>query len=211
MGAALHRRSVSPLLWALAVASVFHAACEGDLTLSTGASQGTPGNPPPGPPMIAPPTQNPTDGGLGRSDANYPAPDAYIPPSCRPYCDGRQCGADGCGGVCGQCASGTTCNAASQCEALPPAGGDPGGGPTHQVTLYGTEWCGYCTQAKRFFNANDIPFTDRDLDEPGVSEEAYERVYELTGRYNVATPTVIIDDHVMLGWSEGQAREYLGM
>ena len=201
-------QSVHPLLRVLAAASFLIAACEGDLTISslrsTGGSTG-------GPPMILPPSESPTDGGLLRSNASFAAPDAYVPPSCVPFCDGRQCGADGCGSVCGTCGEGTVCNAASQCEALPPVGNDPGGGTTHQVTLYGTTWCGYCQQAKRFFQSNDIAFTDRDLDEPGVTEEAFERVYELTGRYSVSTPTVIVDDHVMLGWSESQCRDYLGL
>ncbi len=35
---------------------------------------------------------------------------------CTPQCSGRQCGADGCGGVCGQCLSGQSCNTSSgQC------------------------------------------------------------------------------------------------
>ncbi|MCB9594690.1 MAG: glutaredoxin family protein [Sandaracinaceae bacterium] len=193
-----------PLLLALSCLLLLIGACEGDLALSTtNASQATPSSPP----MIT----LPTDGGLQRSDAAFDLPDAYIPPSCVPYCTNRECGADGCGSVCGVCPSGTACNASDQCEALPPVGGDPGGGTTHTVTLYGTSWCGYCQQAKRFFQDNNVPFTDRDLDEPGVTEEAYDRVYELTGRYSVSTPTVIVDDHVMLGWSEGECRSYLDL
>lgn len=40
---------------------------------------------------------------------NQPAPD------CTPQCDGRQCGIDGCGGVCGTCGPEQTCNLAGQC------------------------------------------------------------------------------------------------
>jgi hypothetical protein len=35
--------------------------------------------------------------------------------SCTPQCSGKQCGSDGCGGSCGTCASGQTCNASGQC------------------------------------------------------------------------------------------------
>jgi len=36
---------------------------------------------------------------------------------CQPQCAGRTCGDDGCGGACGVCADGQTCNANGQCEA----------------------------------------------------------------------------------------------
>jgi hypothetical protein len=35
--------------------------------------------------------------------------------SCTPQCAGRECGSDGCGGVCGQCAPGASCNASGRC------------------------------------------------------------------------------------------------
>jgi hypothetical protein len=35
--------------------------------------------------------------------------------SCVPACSGKSCGADGCGGECGSCASGETCSDAGQC------------------------------------------------------------------------------------------------
>lgn len=44
--------------------------------------------------------------------------------SCTPACDGKQCGPDGCGGNCGSCPAGSTCNAgAGKCE----SGGGGGG------------------------------------------------------------------------------------
>ncbi len=42
---------------------------------------------------------------------------------CAPFCDGRQCGADGCGGYCGSCPAGMDCNAFGACyypNQLPP-------------------------------------------------------------------------------------------
>lgn len=35
---------------------------------------------------------------------------------CEPVCDGRDCGNDGCGGVCGTCPDGVTCDVQGQCE-----------------------------------------------------------------------------------------------
>ena len=40
-------------------------------------------------------------------------------PVCQRNCNGRQCGADGCGGSCGNCANGANC-ANGQCQAPPP-------------------------------------------------------------------------------------------
>ncbi|MBI5527987.1 MAG: hypothetical protein HY897_16775 [Deltaproteobacteria bacterium] len=40
-----------------------------------------------------------------------------IPDGCVPVCDGRQCGADGCGGVCGTCAADDVCTDDGRCGA----------------------------------------------------------------------------------------------
>jgi hypothetical protein len=40
-------------------------------------------------------------------------------PICTPNCGGRQCGSDGCGGTCGSCQSGQSCNSTGQCVILP--------------------------------------------------------------------------------------------
>jgi len=42
--------------------------------------------------------------------------------TCEPSCNGAQCGDDGCGGTCGTCDAGATCDA-GQCVDEPPAGG----------------------------------------------------------------------------------------
>ncbi len=38
--------------------------------------------------------------------------------SCTPQCQERECGDDGCGGSCGNCAGGSSCNSAGSCEAV---------------------------------------------------------------------------------------------
>jgi hypothetical protein len=59
---------------------------------------------------------------------------------CTPSCTGKACGADGCGGSCGTCSSGT-CDATGQCVAAPPAPPPAGvtfapidGGPTYYAS-----------------------------------------------------------------------------
>ena len=42
------------------------------------------------------------------------------PPPCTPNCSGKQCGSNGCGGSCGQCASGQQCNVNGQCVGAQP-------------------------------------------------------------------------------------------
>ena len=42
--------------------------------------------------------------------------------NCTPQCSGKQCGDDGCGGACGNCAGGDSCNGSGQC-----VGGSTGG------------------------------------------------------------------------------------
>jgi secreted trypsin-like serine protease len=61
----------------------------------------------------------PTYGSMTRVDMCAAWIDTFTQVACTPSCGGKQCGSDGCGGTCGTCASGTTCNAASQCEANP--------------------------------------------------------------------------------------------
>jgi peptidoglycan/xylan/chitin deacetylase (PgdA/CDA1 family) len=51
-----------------------------------------------------------------------PAPDAAPIPSCKPQCDGRECGDDGCGDVCGTCPVGRSCSNAGRCSAAPGCG-----------------------------------------------------------------------------------------
>ena len=45
--------------------------------------------------------------------------------SCEPSCDGKSCGDDGCGGVCGWCGDGARCAGSGACACLPGYAGDP--------------------------------------------------------------------------------------
>ncbi len=46
---------------------------------------------------------------------------------CKPACDGRNCGDDGCGSSCGTCDSGDVCNSQGVCEGSAPPPPPPGG------------------------------------------------------------------------------------
>ena len=42
---------------------------------------------------------------------------------CEPECGGKECGPDGCGGVCGECSGGYQCGSTGKCVCLPDCGG----------------------------------------------------------------------------------------
>jgi glutaredoxin 3 len=66
-----------------------------------------------------------------------------------------------------------------------------------QLRIYTIPTCGDCTYAKRFFNENQISFTEYNCEE----NEAYPReVWELTGKQVV--PTIVINDKVFVGFAE---------
>ena len=63
------------------------------------------------------------------------------------------------------------------------------------VTLYGTEWCGYCTRTKKFLDAKGIPFIELDIEK---SAEASAEFYRLGGR---GVPVVTVGDQVIHGYN----------
>lgn len=58
--------------------------------------------------------------------------------ACVPTCEGRECGPDGCGGICGVCDEGSTCQMDGQCECTPVCA-DPQSGNLYQC---GDDGCG---------------------------------------------------------------------
>jgi hypothetical protein len=61
---------------------------------------------------------------------------------CAPQCAGKVCGADGCGGTCGSCASGTSCNTSGLCACVPACTGKKCGSDGCGGT------CGTCTSTQ---------------------------------------------------------------
>lgn len=66
-----------------------------------------------------------------------------------------------------------------------------------RITVYTTDWCGYCERAKRLLRARGLPF-----DEVRIDEQPHfrERLYELTGGWTV--PQIVIDDRPIGGYLE---------
>lgn len=71
------------------------------------------------------------------------------------------------------------------------------------VVMYSTPTCGYCKKARRFFEANAIPYSDRNVD---ASLAAAKEMHALGGS---GVPTIKIDDQVIFGWNESAVRKSL--
>lgn len=65
-----------------------------------------------------------------------------------------------------------------------------------QVVMYGTSWCTYCAKARRYFQTNNIPFQDWDIE---ASETARSEYDALNGK---GVPLIVVGDDVMRGFSE---------
>jgi glutaredoxin len=76
---------------------------------------------------------------------------------------------------------------------------DDGG---HRVVLYGTSWCGACAQARAWFKANGIPFSDKDVEK---DEKASAEMQRKMRRANMAfggVPVIDAMGELMLGFDE---------
>jgi glutaredoxin len=72
-----------------------------------------------------------------------------------------------------------------------------------EVTLYATEWCGYCAAARQLFETNGIAYTELDVEK---SSAGYEGHKKLGGK---GVPLIVIGDEVIRGYSEDQIRSNL--
>jgi glutaredoxin len=71
-----------------------------------------------------------------------------------------------------------------------------------QVVMYGTTWCGYCTKARRYFQANNIPFQDWDIEASAAAKSEYDA---LNGK---GVPLIVVGDQVMRGFSESAFNQF---
>jgi len=71
-----------------------------------------------------------------------------------------------------------------------------------KVIMYGAEWCGVCKKAKRYFNANNIPFTEYDIDKSTKGRREYEKL----GGGGI--PIILIGKQRMNGFSASSFQQY---
>jgi glutaredoxin len=104
----------------------------------------------------------------------------------------------------------TIVSAALLCvAAVLPAGAAPGESAEREfekhVRLYGTQWCGYCRQAREYLASRKIPFVDIDID---TSERGREQFAMLGGK---GVPLILVGRQRLDGYDktrlEGMLRE----
>lgn len=71
------------------------------------------------------------------------------------------------------------------------------------VTLYATEWCGYCAATRQFFAANGIQYTELDIEK---SSEAAEDHRRLGGN---GVPLIVVGDDIVNGYNEARLHQLL--
>ncbi|SER62567.1 Glutaredoxin [Pseudomonas sp. NFACC02] len=64
-----------------------------------------------------------------------------------------------------------------------------------RVTLYATDWCGYCKQTRRFLDSKGIPYTEYDIEKSTEGRKAYEA---LGGR---GIPLIDVNGTLIRGFS----------
>lgn len=74
----------------------------------------------------------------------------------------------------------------------------------HQVTIYSTEFCGYCKLAKQYFKENNVAFTEKRVD---TDEIAREEMIKKSGQYGV--PVIDVDGKLVIGYDKPQLAQLL--
>lgn len=70
-----------------------------------------------------------------------------------------------------------------------------------KVVMYSAPWCGVCTQARRFFRAEGIPFRELDVDKSRTAKREWERM-NANG-----VPVILVGNRRMNGFSEARFME----
>lgn len=69
-----------------------------------------------------------------------------------------------------------------------------------EVVMYATAWCPYCQKAREFFAANNIAYTEYDIEK---DSRAYQHYQSLGGR---GIPLIYIDEQRLSGFDETRLR-----
>lgn len=75
---------------------------------------------------------------------------------------------------------------------------------TDKVLMYSAEWCGYCKKARKYFVANNIPFTEYDIEKDPIGKRRYRQI----GGKGV--PVIVYKDQRMNGFSETGFKKIYG-
>ncbi len=75
-----------------------------------------------------------------------------------------------------------------------------------KVVIYSTPTCHYCLLAKKFFDENNIEYTDYDVQ---ANPEKGREMIERSGQMGV--PVIFVGDEMIVGFNEEALREMLGL
>lgn len=67
-----------------------------------------------------------------------------------------------------------------------------------KILMYSAGWCGYCKKARAYFEANNLPFKEYDVENSAKGQRDYKKL----GGGGV--PIIFVDKHKMVGFSEAQ-------
>lgn len=77
---------------------------------------------------------------------------------------------------------------------------------TPEITIYSTPSCTFCKQAKEFFTANNIAYTEHN-----VAEDLEKRQEMIQKSGQMGVPVIFIGEEMIIGFDEGKVKEILGM
>lgn len=75
--------------------------------------------------------------------------------------------------------------------------------PSHssEVILYSTSWCGYCAKTRKYFEDNQIPFVEYDVEK---SSEGREQYHNLNGK---GVPLLVVNGEVIRGFNPAAIKQ----
>lgn len=76
----------------------------------------------------------------------------------------------------------------------------------HNVSIYSTPTCHFCHQAKEFFKANNIAYTEYD-----VATDLAKRKEMVDKSGQMGVPVIIIDEAITVGFDKPKIAKALGL
>ena len=67
----------------------------------------------------------------------------------------------------------------------------------HDITIYSTNWCGYCKMAKKYLGDKNIAFKDKNIEEDA---DAYKELMNKIDGNFMGVPVIDIDRKNVLGF-----------
>ena len=77
-------------------------------------------------------------------------------------------------------------------------------GSNREVVLYSAVWCGYCTKARNYFKANNIPYKEYDVEKSQKGKRDYKKLKAK------GVPVILVGERRLNGFSETSFRGIYG-